>query len=301
MTKTSRFIIIAAACCVLMGLLFFIDGRSTKLTSLNRESSRVNSTPQELTFRHIMVFDGKLKDGARYANNIYKSSDCVTISYMVIFFKTRDRAHEVQAEAKKASELIERGSVMNEAGRQVGERVVLQFEASDKDKAHAEVIWNKDKDFYSLTAPSLHHALEFERSFDSQSGRISSRIDDVKKVSFTPSETRDGRTEAGFGYSEKQFRSSDCETVISRTEYFPSPARAQEELVKKLEGSTNIIERAPKLDATGQQVGERVVAMFRADSSSEYIEETVVMWTFNSELHSLRGLFTHVLELERRK
>lgn len=53
--------------------------------------------------------------------------------------------------------------------------------------------------------------------------------------------------EEGFGYSEKQLRSSDCETVTARTEYYPSPARAEDEMLKKLKESTNIIERGPKL------------------------------------------------------
>jgi hypothetical protein len=69
---------------------------------------------------------------------------------------------------------------------------------------------------------------------------------------------------------------------------------------RKLKESTTILERGSKLNAAGQPVGERAVAMLKAERPSDYIEDTVVMWTVNSELHSLRGLFTHVLELEKR-
>lgn len=298
MTQVWRLIVVLFACCAVLGIVFLVNSRSKKVDEVRLPD---NSTPQELVFRSTVILDGKTEDGVRFSDYHYKSSDCIAISHKTTFFKSPARAREeFERETRKASTIIERAPVVNGQGHQIGERVVLQFEASEEHKSHAEVVWNKDKDFHSVTAPSLEHVLEFEKALGSQSGRISSRIDTVQNVTFTASEPRDGRTEAGFGYSEKQFRSSDCETLIARTEYFPSSARAQEELLKKLKESTNIIERGPKLDARGQQVGERAVAMFKAELPSEYIEDTVVVWTANSELHSIRGLFTHVLELEKR-
>lgn len=300
MNKVSRYFVMTFACCALVGLLFLVTGRSRKTVDLKQESP-VNSSLQELTFRHTMIFDGETKDGARYAHNIYKSSDCATVSDMVVFFKSPARATaEVEAAANRASAIVERRAVVNDERRQIGDLVVLEFGARGEEKAYAEVAWNKDGDFRSVTAPSLELVLAFEKALDSQAGKISSRIDAVQKLTFSSSEGKEGRTDDGFRYYEKQFRSSDCETVITRTEYFPSTARAQQELAKKLKESTNIIERGSKLNASGQLLGERVVAMFKAESPSDYVEDTVIMWTVDSELHSIKGLFTHVLELERR-
>jgi hypothetical protein len=218
-----------------------------------------------------------------------------------MFFQLPAHArNEVESEIQKASAIVERVPVVNDQGRQVTERVVLQFDARDQYKAHAEAIWNENSVFHSIVASSLGDVLEFLKALGSKSGRISSRIDTVQNVTFTASETQEGKTEEGVGYSEKQFRSSDCETVTARTEYFSSPARAQREMQKKLKESTTILEQGSKLNAAGQPVGERVVAMFKAKRPSDYIEDTVVIWTVNSELHSIRGLFTHVLELEKR-
>ena len=184
--------------------------------------------------------------------------------------------------------------MINDPGPQVGERIVLQFDS------HAEAIWNEDSKFHSISASSLAHVLEFEKALRSQRERIVSRIDSVQKVSFTPSDARDGRTEGGVAYSEKQFRSSDCETITTRTEYYSTSASAHEEMQKRLKESTNIVERGSKLNAAGQSTGERAVAMFTAARPSDYLEDTVVIWTVNTELHTIKGPFTYVLELERR-
>jgi hypothetical protein len=298
MSQVSRVTVLFFACCVVLGITFLVKSRSKKV---NEATLPDNSTPQELVFRSTMIFDGKTEDGTRFADYHYKSSDCISISHKIIFFESPARAREeIERESREASSIVERAPMVNDRGQEVGERVVMQFEASKEYKAHAEAIWNKNSDFHSIAAPSLEHVLEFEKAVGSQGGRIVSRLDAVQNVIFTASESRDGRTKEGFAYSEKEFRSSDCETITTRTEYFPSPDRAQEEMQSKLKESTNIIQRGPKLDATGQQVGERVVAMFKAEPTSEYIEDTVVIWTVNSEVHSIKGLFTHVLEFEKR-
>lgn len=298
MTQLWRLIVVFFACCAVLGIVFLVNSRSRQA---DEEKLSDNGSPQELVFRNTTILDGTTEDGVRFADYRYKSSDCISISHRTMFFKSPVHAHEeIERETRKASTVIERAPVSNDQGQQVGERVVLKFEASEGYKAHAEAIWNRDSEFHSISAPSLGHVLEFEKVLGSRGERISSRIDTVQKMAFTASETREGRTEEGFAYSEKQFRSSDCETVTALTEYFPSSDRAQEELEKRLKESTSIIERGPKLDAAGQQVGERAVAMFKVEVPSEYIEDTIVMWTNNSEYHSIKGLFTHVLELEKR-
>ncbi|HWN11914.1 MAG TPA: hypothetical protein VNO50_21985 [Pyrinomonadaceae bacterium] len=280
----------------------FVFQRSGRVSDLSQPESTARSDAfTHLTFRPVAIFDGDTEDGNRMAETFYKCSDCSTISSVAIFFKSGgDATRHVEVESMKASVVLERSAVTNEAGQHVGDRVVLQFDANPESKAHAEVVWNKDKDFHSLTGPSLEHVLEFEKAFKVRSGRILSRIDDVQKVSFDTLKISDGRTQEGLSYSERQFRSSDCETVIVRTEYFSSPLAAQAKFHKKLSESTTILERGLKFDETGHQVGERSVAMFKPEVQSENIEDTIVAWTENSELHSIQGSFTHVIEFEKR-
>ncbi len=298
MTNVWRLILVFFACGAVLGIVFLVNSRSMKVNEMRLSN---DNKLQELVFRNTMIFDGKTEGGLRFADYHYKSSDCVTISHKTTFFKSPARAREeIEREIQKASTISERAPVVNDEGQQVGERVVLQFEARDEYKAHAEAVWNENSEFHSIAAPSLEHVLEFEKALGSQTERISSRIDTVQKVTFTASQPRDGITDAGLDFSEKQFRSSDCETVIARTEHFPSPDRAQEEMQRRLKESTNIIEQGPKLNASGQPVGDRAVAMFKAELPSEYIEDTVIMWTLNSELHSIKGSHSHILELEKR-
>lgn len=301
MIQRSRLISVLLAGCAGAGIVILINGRSRQVRFSSQEKMANANTSQELTFRRTAIFDGSTEDGARFAEHFYKSSDCVSISEETIFFGSTSLAQrELERKSTKAASIIERGPKSDDTGQHVGERIVLAVAASPPEKAYAEIIWSSGPTFHSLVAPSLSYILEFEEALSSRTARISSRIDDVQQLTFTGLETINGRTEEGFVYSEKQFRSSDCVTVTARTEYFSSPARAREELLKKLKESTNVIEREPKLDAKGEQVGERAVAMFKAQLPSESIEDTVVMWTINSELRSIKGLFSHVLELEKR-
>jgi hypothetical protein len=75
---------------------------------------------------------------------------------------------------------------------------------------------------------------------------------------------------------------------------------AQDRLQKKLSEATGLLEQGTRLNSAGQNVGQRVVASFKAQKSSDHIDTTVVMWTDGDVFHSITGLYTYVLEFEKR-
>jgi hypothetical protein len=87
--------------------------------------------------------------------------------------------------------------------------------------------------------------------------------------------------------------------VTLRIERFPSSDSARQKLEEMLARSTSVMERGPKSDPQGRIVGERSVANFSAPVSSGHIENTAVLWTNGSELHSITGIFTQVLVFEK--
>ncbi|MGH9942903.1 MAG: hypothetical protein ACRD9R_11170 [Pyrinomonadaceae bacterium] len=304
MVTMFRTLAVIFACCIMIIILLLLSVRhSGRVTSYSNENPlRQNYIHQNLTFTATTVFDGKTKDGAQYTNQIFKSSDCVTVSKMIVFFNSPARAlDEIQRENKKASVIIDRGPKLDNNGQQVGERVVLQFAIEGQRQAHAEVIWNENLEFHSVIAPSLQHVLEFEKWLHlpkNEKASLQNETDQV--ITFESTRTFAGKTEDGFVFSDKQFQTSDCATITMRTEVFDSSTRAHEELQKKLKGAINILEGGPKLNAAGKQVGQRAVIIIPSAPSYEYLALTAVIWTENSEVHSIHApSLRHALEFEK--
>ena len=91
----------------------------------------------------------------------------------------------------------------------------------------------------------------------------------------------------GFECSSHIYNSSDGEVLSDSTCGYRSPARAKKELQRDLKGVQKIVERVPKLDWNGRQIGERVVAVFLPD---EYGRRWVrIMWTDGPRLHSINA------------
>jgi hypothetical protein len=303
MIQTLRLTATIFSCCAVVGVALLATGRWNRSKGSQQEQTPLtNRVLQELRFKRIAIFDGKTTDGVRLADYIYKSSDCMTVSERTIFFKSPTRAREeIEKEIENASALIERGPKLDSNGQAVGERVVLEFAAEEQRKPHAEIMWNNGPELNYIIALSLEHTLELEKSLQSpNNGRVSVGLHDLQNLIFTPTQTSEGKTEQGFAYSEKQFRSSDCETIKVQTQYFDTPGRAQEEFEKNIREAINVIERAPKLNTDGEKIGERAVAVFDAGPSSESLDQTIIMWTENSQYHFIQGPFAHVLEFEKR-
>lgn len=100
--------------------------------------------------------------------------------------------------------------------------------------------------------------------------------------------------------NSQMYNSSDGETLSDSTCSYRSPARARKELRRDLKSVEKIVERAPKLDISGRQIGERVVAIFLPD---EYGKRWVrIMWTDGSRLRSINAPTLELaLEFERRE
>lgn len=302
MFQASRFMYVTLAFCAVVGLVLLINGRAKSKRDFNpKQQPLSNSTPPVMKFRRVAIFDGKKKDGTRFANYAYKSSDCVAISHTTTFFATEKSAsHELDSETKIAAAVIDRGPKLDSKGERVGERIVLEFKDDGHNQSHAAIIWNDHSDFHSLVGPSLRHVMEFEKSLQLPNSDRISGAPDFQSMTFNASKASDGKTEAGAAYSEKQFQTSDCETIKTQTIYFNSPARADEEFKKQLSRATNIIEQGAKVNAAGQRVGERAVAMLKAERLDEPLDKTLVAWTDGSEYHSITGPNAYVLEFEKR-
>jgi hypothetical protein len=300
MFQILRPILLFLACCAAVGIVFLISERTRQMKEVKQEKPSPAKVSDELTFRGTAIFDGRTDDGAQFAEHFYKSSDCVSISEEIIFFKSTSRAQrELESRSKKATIIIERGPKWENKG-QVGERVVLEFAGNSQAKGSAEIIWNSGSTFHSLVGPSLHYVLEFEKSLELRDGRITHGMSDLRSLTFTTTRSSEGTTEQGIAYSEKQIESSDCEILKTRTEYFDSSAQALEEFTKKLKQAINVIEQGPKTNSAGQRVGERAVAAFKAEQSDESLDQSIVMWTDGSQYHVVKGRFPHVLEFEKR-
>jgi len=295
------YVILAFCAVVLVGLVLLIDGRSgSRKDSSQNPPSLPGTTPQELRFRRIAIFDGKTKEGARFATFVYKSSDCLSIVTTTTFFESSSRASkEVRRETEKAPVVVERGPKLDEKGQRVGERVVMELRANDQNKESVQIIWNSGSDFSSIAGPSMRHVVELEKSLQAiNSDRISEQSD-IQSLTFNPGRTSTGHTEAGVSYFEQQFDTSDCEKIVTRTIHFGSPDQAEEELKKELSRATNVVEQGPKVNASGERVGERAVAMLFA-ARDEPIDQTIVAWTEGADFHSIIGPNEKVLEFEKR-
>lgn len=292
-----RLLVILIGGCAVLTIVLLVQSRSKKLNQVNAPAT--SSAENDLRFRLTAIFDGKTEDGFPFADRLFKASDCVAIAHRTTSFKSPSRAREeLEKELKKAEMVIERAPVVNN-GEQTGERVLMRVKAAEPNKTATELIWTKNSELHSIASPSPEHVLQFEKAWQTKSEKISDRLDPNGNVTFTELETRDGNSEQGIPFSEKKFRSSDCEFVTLRVERFPSPDGARQKLEAMLARSTSVMERGPKSDPQGRIVGERAVANFRAPASSGHIEDTAVLWTNGSELHSITGIFTQALLFEK--
>ncbi len=66
----------------------------------------------------------------------------------------------LQRKVNSASEIIERTPVLDEEGRQVGERVVALYSSG------ASILWTYNTVLASINAPTVQLALEFEGAFE---------------------------------------------------------------------------------------------------------------------------------------
>src|SRR5215831_8602537 len=76
-----------------------------------------------------------------------------------------------------------------------------------------------------------------------------------------------GRTPGGYATDFLRARASDCVEVIRTTEPEGSPIDAENEMKKRIHEASQVIEQGPHIDATGQNVGERVVLLYAREAT----------------------------------
>ena len=116
---------------------------------------------------------------------------------------------------------------------------------------------------------------------------------DLQPLTFTRTLRACGELSWSQGYA-----ASDGEMLFESGQVYDSSAHADKEMRKLLKDAEEVIERAPKLDETGQQVGERIVAVFPPD---EFGKEWVrIIWTDEAVLRSINApSLRHALALEK--
>lgn len=93
------------------------------------------------------------------------------------------------------------------------------------------------------------------------------------------------------------YKSSDGVTVSYANDDLGSPSRANKEMLRELEHAVQVIDRAPKLNADGERVGERVVALFPLKPGENM---AFVLWTEGPHLLSIHApTVGRALEFER--
>jgi hypothetical protein len=78
----------------------------------------------------------------------------------------------------------------------------------------------------------------------------------------------DGRTEDGYSFGFRNMVAQDCTQISLDHYYFPSEARAKEELHRAMAGATKTLEHGPPQAFWEQALlGERAVLMFAGNTS----------------------------------
>jgi hypothetical protein len=81
--------------------------------------------------------------------------------------------------------------------------------------------------------------------------------------------------------------SSDGMNFTKWSVYCDTPRRAKREFEKRLKKAVEIVSREPVLDEHGQQIGEKVVAVFSPDGHDN--SPAALLWTEKEELFHVEG------------
>jgi len=105
-------------------------------------------------------------------------------------------------------------------------------------------------------------------------------------------------TADGAPFSFQAYKSPDGVPISTRLERRDSPARAEKELLRNIESAVEVLERGPKLDEGGRQIGKRVVLTTNQEGLTKL--QTTVLWTDGSQLHFIESpSLQHALEFEK--
>ena len=107
------------------------------------------------------VTDGGLPEG----HGAFTSSDGIRFSWRRITFGSPQRARrELQKKLYEAVEIVKREAILNDKGREVGEKAVATFPvAKGSSGVSAKILWTTGSDFGYVEGPSLESILKYEK------------------------------------------------------------------------------------------------------------------------------------------
>src|SRR5215217_9475451 len=114
-------------------------------------------------------------------------------------------------------------------------------------------IWNRLKDS-SINDPRDDLEIDFEQE------KAAARLLIQSGVKFHLHHSADGRTKEGGRFYSNVERASDGMWLESSGAEFRTPQKARKAFEDKLKGY-QVLLRVPELDSTGEQIGEKVVAV----------------------------------------
>lgn len=121
--------------------------------------------------------------------------------------------------------------------------------------------------------------------------------DQKEEIVFKQRSGGSGKTKDGSRFSFTEWESPDGVWLDLRVEQRGSPPRARAALVAALRGKS-VLERAPKLDGRGRNVGERVVAKYYWKEGKKY--QSIIAWTDGSDVNYLESSsLKHILAFEK--
>ncbi len=119
---------------------------------------------QHIEFNGVSMADGIILTGGNFASQSYESSYGVRVSFSQEGYSSSERAREAfEEKLKNAVSILERNRKYV-YGLQMGERIVGVFAYSEPKEQVSSIIWLEGSVLYTISSPSLRHALAFERN-----------------------------------------------------------------------------------------------------------------------------------------
>lgn len=114
-----------------------------------------------IAFENIGAGSAIADDGGRTSFSTHKSLDGETVRTELDVRESSEKAQQrLEYYSKRATRIIERKPKFDASGKQVGERVVVEFP-----NGLSCVMWTNGERLRYITSRSLKHALEYERQF----------------------------------------------------------------------------------------------------------------------------------------
>lgn len=124
----------------------------------------------------------------------------------------------------------------------------------------------------------------------------------VSSETFTPTGSGGWVDYADASIYMEGYRAPDGSFVLSWRGHACSPSKALKELRERVKDAEQIVEETAVMNEQGEKVGDRVVALWRPDTSGLWAPRASILWTRDGERFGIEGgSLERVLEFERQK